>query len=52
MSEATRSTFLVENWEMVSKLFQMMPAASPLTMVNPGMSATAAFFPMYARLPL
>ena len=52
MSAATRKMFLVLTCEMVSKLFQMIPAAIPLTMVKPGMSATAESFPMYANDPL
>ena len=46
MSDATRKILRTDTCEMVSKLFQMIPAAKPFTMVKPGISATAAFLPM------
>mmetsp|Transcript_12206 Transcript_12206/g.45420 ORF Transcript_12206/g.45420 Transcript_12206/m.45420 type:complete len:307 (+) Transcript_12206:211-1131(+) len=52
ISALTRNTLRIETCEMVSKDFQIKPPATPLTIAKPGMSATAAFFPMYAKLPL
>ena len=52
MSQPTLKEFPYDTCETVSKDFQKKPARIPFKIVTPGISATAASLPMYAKEPL